>query len=115
MRICFACGAELTGREKVPFKELCPKCEAYLHCCRNCRLFAQPNHCLSNTTEKVAEIEKANYCDEFEFREMEDRRASKKAASSSSASSSKSEKHSDPSDEARQKTAREKFDSLFKD
>ena len=108
MRTCFNCGAELPGRERVPFKELCPKCDAFLHCCKNCRLYSPDahNHCLSLTTELVRDIERGNYCDEFEFRQTEVEKPAKDRSA---------ESHAANSSEPRGKTAREKFESLFND
>ena len=107
MRVCFACGAKLTNRDRVPFKELCPECEAFLHCCKNCRLYSPDvhNHCLSNTTEFVSDRERGNFCDEFHFREIEDPnpREEKKQRTEKTRSTSKN------------LSAREKFEQLFKD
>ena len=117
MRICFNCRAELSGREKVPFKELCPKCEAFLHCCKNCRLYAPEahNHCLSTTTEPVPDVERANYCDEFNFREIEVEKPAKSSRRSRNADRDNDLPKSDSSSNGRQRTAREKFENLFKD
>jgi len=106
MRVCFHCRAELASRERVPFKELCPKCEAFLHCCRNCRLYSPDvhHHCLSTTTEFVPDVERANYCEEFAFREIEVEKPAKTKAAKK-----------EPKSTSRPKTAREKFESLFKD
>ncbi len=107
MRRCFQCGAELPPREKVPFKELCPNCEAFLHCCKNCRLYSSNahNHCLSSTTEYVSDVEHGNYCDEFEFREVEGPKTPSSGDKSKSARPSQSKSMS----------ARQKFNNLFKD
>jgi hypothetical protein len=108
MRMCFACGAQLQSRQRVPFKELCPECDAFMHCCKNCRLYSPEshNHCLSPSTEFVPDVERGNYCDEFHFREIEDpnpREDNKRAA--------KPEKKS----RSQALSAREKFEKLFKD
>jgi hypothetical protein len=109
MRVCYNCGAELPKRERVPFKELCPKCEAFLHCCRNCRLYDPnaPNHCKSPTTEHVPDVERGNFCDEFDFRESpepEGRSGSRKSASGNNRSTANG-----------RLSPREKFERLFKD
>jgi hypothetical protein len=67
MGTCHNCGATIT--EAVRFRDACPSCQAYLHCCLNCRLFSASahNHCLSPTTEYVRDVAGANYCEEFEF------------------------------------------------
>jgi len=67
MGTCHQCGATFT--EAVRYRETCPDCSAYLHCCLNCRLYSPSanNHCLSSTTEPVRDVAAANFCDEFEF------------------------------------------------
>ena len=110
MRICYSCGAELPERQRVPFKELCPKCDAFLHCCRNCRLYAPTahNHCLSSTTEHVPDVERGNYCEEFEFRQIETKREKKEK-------SARSVREPEPKRNVGGLSAREKFEQLFKD
>ena len=114
MRKCFQCGAEIASRERVPFKELCPKCDAFLHCCRNCRLYSPDahNHCLSSTTEPVPDVERGNYCDEFAFRETEpDKPKTPRGGGKKAAAEFEPERTSG----AVGQTAREKFEGLFKD
>jgi len=108
MRICYNCGARLQERERVPFKELCPKCDAFLHCCRNCRLYAPdaPNHCRSSTTEHVPDVERGNYCDEFEFRYTEVEPRPRR---------SPDDKPADEGPRPGGMSAREKFENLFND
>jgi hypothetical protein len=67
MGTCHSCGT--TVEDAVGFRDACPKCSAYLHCCLNCRLYSPSahNHCLSPTTEPVRDIAGANFCEEFEF------------------------------------------------
>jgi hypothetical protein len=113
MRVCYKCGAELSARSRVPFKELCPRCDAFLHCCRNCRLYDPNahNHCRSSTTEYVADPERGNFCDEFDFLETpkpeDDRSRDRKAGSS--------RRRRQNNGGARSRSAREKFEELFKD
>ena len=67
MGTCHQCGATIT--DAVRFRDTCPSCQAYLHCCLNCRLYSPGahNHCLSPTTEHVGDVAAANFCEEFEF------------------------------------------------
>jgi hypothetical protein len=67
MGACHRCGTAYD--DKVGFRDTCPKCLAYLHCCLNCRLYSPSasNHCLSRTTEPVSDTAAANFCEEFEF------------------------------------------------
>jgi hypothetical protein len=117
MRVCYKCGATLQERARVPFKELCPQCEAFLHCCMNCRLYApdRPNHCLSTTTEFVPDAERGNFCEEFHFLEKEDPKpkAEAKPAPSMNEESRKPKAAANGSN-GRPLSAREKFDQLFK-
>jgi len=98
----------LPRRDRVPFKELCPTCEAFLHCCCNCRLYSPDahNHCLSPTTEFVPDVERGNYCDEFHFREQEEPEPSKADAAAA---------EEQQQTESRGLSARERFEKLFKD
>ena len=71
MKSCHDCGQ---AWENVPGaqpgrSEVCAKCGADLHCCRNCNLYdpSAPRQCSSRTTDQVNDKEKGNYCDEFEF------------------------------------------------
>jgi hypothetical protein len=67
MGTCHNCGATIT--EAVHFRDACPSCQAYLHCCLNCRLYSPGahNYCLSPTTEYVRDVAEANFSEEFEF------------------------------------------------
>jgi hypothetical protein len=67
MGTCHQCGTTIT--DAVGFRDTCPQCRAYLHCCLNCRLYspAAHNHCLSPTTEFVGDVGGANFCEEFDF------------------------------------------------
>ena len=88
MGTCHSCGTAIA--DAVGFRATCPQCQAYLHCCLNCRLYSPSshNHCLSPTTEYVGDVAGANFCEEFEFTAL--RRAGETAPS-----------------------ARKKFDDLF--
>ena len=71
MKKCYKCGEPYTELNRVSFQAVCPKCQAYLHCCFNCRVYDPyaSNRCKSSTTEWVPDRQKYNYCDEFEFAE----------------------------------------------
>ena len=73
MHVCFSCGTEWQGESKVPFRELCPDCGAFLHCCLNCRLYDRFAHqqCRSDTTEPPRDKDRGNFCEEFIFRSGE--------------------------------------------
>ena len=71
MKVCYRCGKEQTGQDRVSIWDVCASCNAYLHCCKNCRLFSPlgAQGCKSRTVEFVSDKGKANYCDEFVFKE----------------------------------------------
>ena len=73
MKKCHQCGGEWLGEKRQPgFKECCESCSAYLHVCLNCRFHAPHAHnqCQSPTSEWVGDRKKANFCGEFEFRDV---------------------------------------------
>ena len=57
----------LTG-VKILKNETCSKCNADLHCCKNCRFFdpSVNNQCRETQAEWVATKDRRNYCDYFE-------------------------------------------------
>ena len=63
---CHGCGAEIS-MERVGARDVCERCQAYLHCCRNCD-FHEPrahNDCREPNAELVADKEQGNFCDFF--------------------------------------------------
>ena len=70
MHRCFRCSKSWESTLRQPaVKETCEGCGNYLHCCKNCRFHRKgyPNECYIPETEKVANKQLANFCDEFEF------------------------------------------------
>jgi hypothetical protein len=65
--ICFSCGTELNLKGKIYRTDVCPKCDADVHCCLNCDNYdiSAHNKCLEPQAEWVADREKANFCDFF--------------------------------------------------
>jgi hypothetical protein len=67
---CFQCGHVMTvlPGQKVLKNDTCPKCNADLHCCRNCRFFdpSVHNECRETQAEWQRYKDKRNYCDWFE-------------------------------------------------
>ena len=74
MRRCHDCGKPWTEKSQPEIYAACPHCYAYLHCCLNCRFFDEYAHnkCRIPTTEWVSDREKANFCDEFDFKDDRD-------------------------------------------
>ena len=70
MKRCHACDTPWVSEKKQPaVKETCEKCDAYLHCCLNCRFYdpAKHNECAIPNTDWVGDKRAACFCDEFEF------------------------------------------------
>lgn len=68
-KFCHACEASFPAESRAGFRDACPQCNAYLHCCLNCRLYDPYAHhqCRSSTTEFVQDKQKSNFCEEFEW------------------------------------------------
>ena len=66
---CVHCGSEHEATT-VGFKAVCETCGRYLHSCVQCRLYSETRHCLSSTTEAVRDVERANFCEEFQPRDV---------------------------------------------
>ena len=70
MKRCHRCGHEWAAEKRQPaVKETCEQCNAYLHCCLNCRFRepGRPNECQIPNTEGIGDRAGCNFCDEFEF------------------------------------------------
>ena len=68
MRYCHRCGWEWTREEPPGFRDVCPQCQAFLHCCVNCSLWdAERRACTSRSTAPTADPAEHNFCEEFRF------------------------------------------------
>lgn len=69
--VCWKCGASLAVLP-LPLSRLaeCPKCRAYLHCCRLCHFYNPrlTSQCDEERAEEVRDKEGANFCDWFKPR-----------------------------------------------
>lgn len=65
--ICHNCGAENTEREKVGREQTCSGCNAWLHCCLNCRFYAPgaAQQCRETEADYVGNKKGANFCEYF--------------------------------------------------
>ena len=72
-RFCYKCGAACEGEDRPGFKDTCETCMAYLYSCRNCTFFEEKGNlgCSLTYVERVTDLEKYNYCDEFKFRDKD--------------------------------------------
>jgi len=68
MRYCLRCGWEWSREEPPGFRDVCPQCQSYLHCCQNCSLW-QGNRgiCSSLTAAPTPNPAEHNFCEEFRF------------------------------------------------
>jgi hypothetical protein len=66
---CYRCGTEWRKERRPSHRDFCEKCNAYIHCCLNCKFYDEHahNHCNIPNTEWVGDVEKGNFCDEFSF------------------------------------------------
>lgn len=66
--VCWKCGTALTDL-LLPLSRLadCPKCRAYLHCCRMCVSYDShlTRRCREQDVEDVTDKERANFCGYF--------------------------------------------------
>ncbi len=66
---CWKCGASLAGVPlPLPREAVCPKCRAWLHACRQCRLYDTrlTTRCREERAEEVRDKDGANFCDWFQ-------------------------------------------------
>ena len=63
---CHRCGAEV-AESAVGVRDVCERCRAYLHCCRNCEFYEPGAHndCREPNAEVVADKEQGNFCEYF--------------------------------------------------
>ena len=69
MPTCVHCGHQIEILDRVMRRDECPGCGADLHTCVQCRFYkpGRRNDCAEPVSELVADKEKANYCEWFEF------------------------------------------------
>lgn len=78
MKRCHQCHTPWVSEKKQPGpKDFCEACSAYLHACLNCRFYdpAKHNQCAIPTTDWVGDKAWANFCDEFEFADADEKAA----------------------------------------
>jgi len=95
---CWKCGETIevtAAASRVGTRDACPRCDADLHSCRNCRFYDHTKHnqCAETQAEWVRDKEASNYCDYFSPNPI--LRAGKRSLSPA-------------------ENAKKKFDSLFK-
>lgn len=72
-KFCWKCGKELPFDTRILRSEQCPWCSADLHCCLACVFHDRSayNECTENSAFEVQDKERANFCNEFRFKEGE--------------------------------------------
>jgi len=62
---CQGCGT-VAEVERVGVRDVCARCTAYLHCCRNCAFYEPGRHndCREPNAQRVADKEAGNFCDD---------------------------------------------------
>lgn len=117
MPYCSACDAELPADLRVGRETTCPKCDAYLHACVQCRFYEPTlhNQCLEPEADYVGDRQKANFCEFFALAGTRDSGpAEPKKARPAAANSSSGTKQSGAADNERAREARAKLEALFK-
>jgi hypothetical protein len=63
---CHACGAAIS-LEKIGMRDVCDRCSAYLHACKQCDFYEPGAHndCRETNAELVADKEAGNFCEYF--------------------------------------------------
>lgn len=107
---CYHCNKEFDITQKIGFKETCPHCDGYLHCCHHCKYhkLGHNNECLIPNTEMVKDRAHFNYCDEFSLNEEQERPHYKNIKDIETKLFGKSE-------EKDKKNPFDRFNSIFKD
>jgi hypothetical protein len=71
MAECYKCGNSFAEGYKPGRQDVCPNCNAAVHCCLNCRFYDETAHnkCSEPQSEWVSDKEKGNFCHFFQLRE----------------------------------------------
>ena len=66
MIACHACGAA-TRLERIGPRDVCDRCRAYLHCCKQCDFYEPGAHndCREPQSEMIPDKTAGNFCDWF--------------------------------------------------
>ncbi len=72
MKVCHFCGSVIDDSIRVYRSSICPSCSKDLKICCNCRFYSKGSHwdCLESVTEPVHEKDRANFCEFFQYREI---------------------------------------------
>ena len=75
---CHKCSEELVFEVKIGRRDMCPNCNAYLHCCFNCSFWDANvhNQCTENQGEFIRDREVGIFCLYFTFKPIAEDRTS---------------------------------------
>ena len=78
--MCYFCGQPFTG-DKVYRDTICSRCGKDLHSCLNCRFYEKGSYldCRESISEGIADKERSNFCDYFEYADRKGSGSDKKA------------------------------------
>jgi hypothetical protein len=64
---CWKCGQTVDTKERIGFRDHCPKCDRPLHTCVNCDFYdpGYNNQCREPMAERVVDKERFNFCEYF--------------------------------------------------
>jgi hypothetical protein len=67
MMTCWKCGVSIEVRDRVGFRDLCPKCDRPQHACLNCKFYDKSfnNECREPMSDRVVDKERFNFCEYF--------------------------------------------------
>lgn len=70
---CYKCQREVSIGLSIARHEICPFCASALHSCMNCIYYDEirPNKCSEPAADWVPDKEKANFCEYFQFAELQ--------------------------------------------
>jgi len=71
MRVCHFCKQQIDKHLPVVRSAVCPSCDKDLKICLNCGFYSPGSHwdCKESISDRVAEKDKANFCDFFRYKE----------------------------------------------
>ena len=67
MMTCWKCGESIEVRDRVGFRDPCPKCDRPQHACLNCKFYDKSfnNECREPMADRVVDKERFNFCEYF--------------------------------------------------
>ena len=65
--LCWNCKTEIDTRNRIGFRDHCPRCDRAAHACLNCDFYdpAYNNQCRESMAERVVDKDRQNFCEYF--------------------------------------------------